>query len=471
MRSNPCEYEMVAPGSLPAVVSLLAKEPGLWLPIAGGTDVMVQYAAGKLLARKLLSIWNLPELRRIEVTTGEIRIGAGCTYTDLRRHEVVGREFPLLAAAARWTGGIANQNRGTIGGNIVNASPAADSLPSLLVYEAEVILVSIRGERRVPYVSFHTGYKKTLLAPDELIQSVCLSRRFSGYFSHARKVGARNAQAISKVCIAALGRLADGVVEDVRIALGSIAPVPLRLRETEQAVRGQSIDSALLLLARETAIAEIRPIDDIRSTARYRAAIAGNLVVEFLNRLNSERAGGERDGENDALVRWNLLPGDEARSAILACCGSKAWAQRMVARRPLADEGALLTASNETWRSLTRSDWMEAFLGHPRIGESRASEPLLPQSPPAQSVAWSMHEQRNVADADAAIKSALADANREYERHFNRIFIVCATGKSGPELLEILQRRLKNDAETELHEAAEQQRQITEIRLRKWLQR
>ena len=166
MRSNPCDYEMVAPGSLQAIVSLLASEPGMWLPIAGGTDLMVQYAAGHLAARKLVSIWNLPDLRRIDLTPNQIRIGAGCTYTDLRSHEVVGREFPLLAAAARWTGGIANQNRGTIGGNIVNASPAADSLPSLLVYEAELILVSVRGERRLPYVTFHTGYKRTLLAPD-----------------------------------------------------------------------------------------------------------------------------------------------------------------------------------------------------------------------------------------------------------------------------------------------------------------
>src|ERR1700680_3463419 len=115
MRSNPSDYAMVAPGSLPAIVSLLAKEPGVWVPIAGGTDVMVQYAAGKLSARKLVSIWNLPELRRVEVTTGEIRIGAGCTYTDLRKHAVVRKELPLLASAARWTGGIANQNRGTIG--------------------------------------------------------------------------------------------------------------------------------------------------------------------------------------------------------------------------------------------------------------------------------------------------------------------------------------------------------------------
>jgi OHCU decarboxylase len=470
MRSNPSDYEMLAPGSLDAIVSLLAKEPGVWVPIAGGTDVMVQYAAGKLPARKLVSIWNLPELRRIEVTAGEIRIGAACTYTDLRKHEIVGSEFPLLQSAARWTGGVANQNRGTIGGNIVNASPAADSLPALLVYGSELILVSLRGERRLPYASFHTGYKKTLLATDELLQAVCLPRRFAGYSTHARKVGARNAQAISKVCIAALGRMADGAVEDVRIALGSVAPVPLRLTETEQTVRGKAIDSELLLLARKAVAAEIRPIDDIRSTARYRAVVAGNLVAEFLNRLRSERTGAERVGVQDVLARWNRLPIDEAMRSILPCCGSQAWAQRMVARRPFVDEAALVVASDETWRNLTRSDWMEAFHSHPRIGESRASQSLPGQFPPAQSVAWSVREQRSVEVADADTKIALSDANREYERRFNRIFIVCATGKSAPEILESLRRRLKNDAETELHEAAEQQRRITEIRLRKWLQ-
>src|SRR3984893_8754525 len=234
MRSDPAEYELIAPGRLPPILSLLAQEPGQWLPIAGGTDVMVQFAAGKLAARRLVSIWNLPELRGIEIASDEIRIGAGCTYTNLREHEISAREFPLLARAARWTGGIANQNRGTLGGNIVNASPAADSLPALLAYKAELILVSVRGERRLPYAGFHTGYKKTLLATDELVQAICLPRRFAGYFSHARKVGARNSQAISKVCIAALGRLGDGVVEDIRIALGSVAPVPLRLREDEE---------------------------------------------------------------------------------------------------------------------------------------------------------------------------------------------------------------------------------------------
>jgi OHCU decarboxylase len=402
-------------------------------------------------------------LRRIERTAKEILVGAGCTYTDLRSDDIVRQEFPLLESAARWTGGIANQNRGTIGGNIVNASPAADSLPALLVYEAELILVSVRGERRVPYASFHTGYRKTLLAADELVQAVCLPRRFMGYFSHARKVGARNSQAISKVCIAAIGILAHGVIENVHIALGSVAPVPLRLKETEQAVKGKRFDSNLLFIAKNAAAAEIRAIDDIRSTARYRSVVAGNLVAEFLTGLNSASA--ESSERKEFLARWNSLPSDQAVSAILPCCGSKAWAQAMVARRPFPDETAILAVADQTWRRLERSDWMEAFRSHPRIGESRAAT-----TPLAQSIEWSAQEQRNVAEAEAAVKAALADANQEYERRFNGIFIVCASGKSASEILEICQRRLKNDAETELREAAEQQRQITQIRLKKWLQ-
>jgi CO/xanthine dehydrogenase FAD-binding subunit len=287
MRSHPAEYELLAPGSLQGVVALLAREPGEWLPIAGGTDVMVQYAAGTLSARRLVSIWNLAELGGIEVSAEEVRIGAGCTYSEIRGHEVVEREFSLLAAAAGWTGSIANQNRGTLGGNIVNASPAADSLPALLVYEAELMLVSAHGERRVPYLGFHTGYKKMGLAPYELIRAVCLPRWYAGYVAYSRKVGARNAQAISKVCVAALGKAAGGVVEDVRIAAGSVAPVPLRLVETERVVRGQRVDSELMALARKTAAGEIRPIDDIRSNAGYRAAVTGNLVAEFLGRLGS----------------------------------------------------------------------------------------------------------------------------------------------------------------------------------------
>jgi CO/xanthine dehydrogenase FAD-binding subunit len=285
MRADPAEYSLVSPGNLQAVLSLLAGEPARWLPIAGGTDVMVLYSAGKLPNRNLINIWNIPELRQIEVFPDRIRIGAACTYTALRGHEIVSREFPLLATAASWTGGIANQNRGTLGGNIANASPAADSLPPLLVYDAEVTLISVRGERRLAYRNFHTGYKETALAADELIRDISLPRRFAGYFSHARKVGARNAQAISKICLAGLGQIAGNMIRDLRLAMGSVAPVPLRLNDTERVLTGKRIDSALIETARKGVVNEIRPIDDIRSTARYRAAVAGNLVAEFLEKL------------------------------------------------------------------------------------------------------------------------------------------------------------------------------------------
>jgi CO/xanthine dehydrogenase FAD-binding subunit len=285
MRADPTEYRLISPGNLQAVLSLLAGEPAQWLPIAGGTDVMVLYSAGKLPNRNLINIWNIPELRQIEVFPDRIRIGAACTYSALRSDAIVSREFPLLATAASWTGGIANQNRGTLGGNIANASPAADSLPALLVYDAELTLISVRGERRLAYRNFHTGYKKTALAADELIRDISLPRRFAGYFSHARKVGARNAQAISKVCLAALSQIANGTIRDVRLALGSVAPIPLRLNETERVLTGKKIDSSLIEAARKNAVNEIRPIDDIRSTARYRGVVAGNLVAEFLEKL------------------------------------------------------------------------------------------------------------------------------------------------------------------------------------------
>jgi 2-oxo-4-hydroxy-4-carboxy-5-ureidoimidazoline decarboxylase len=167
---------------------------------------------------------------------------------------------------------------------------------------------------------------------------------------------------------------------------------------------------------------------------------------------------------NGALARWNRLSNEDAEKEILSCCGSRRWARGMAGRRPFSDGASLLAASDETWGSLAEEDWLEAFHSHPRIGESRAAEVA-----PAQSAAWSAQEQREVAVAGDAVKISLAEGNREYEKRFGHIFIVCATGKSGPEILEILRRRLHNDKETELREAAEQQRQIMRIRLGRWL--
>src|SRR5271163_1746920 len=241
MRSNITQYDLIAPTSLDAVLQILADSPSNYTPIAGGTELMVALGAGRLQSKKLISLWNLHELRFIEETPDAIIIGAGTTFTDIRKHPAINRELSLLSLAASWTGSIANQNRGTLGGNIVNASPAADSPPALLAYDAVLTLISTRGTRTTPYADFHLGYKKTALAPDELLHSITLPRRFADYIPYTRKVGTRNAQAISKVAIAALGRMNKGIIEDIRIGAASLRDRPTRLTATEQALLNQPI--------------------------------------------------------------------------------------------------------------------------------------------------------------------------------------------------------------------------------------
>ena len=175
MRGNAEAHEMIAPGSLAAVLEILAAEPGQWTPIAGGTELMVAHAAGRLSANRLISLWGIPDLRFIETAANSIVIGAGATFRDLRLHPAIAKEFPLLARAASWIGSIANQSRATIGGNLVNGSPAADSSPALLVYDAEVELVSCEanGAFRTPNSTPATSV--TLLAADELLFAIHLA--------------------------------------------------------------------------------------------------------------------------------------------------------------------------------------------------------------------------------------------------------------------------------------------------------
>jgi CO/xanthine dehydrogenase FAD-binding subunit len=267
---------------------MMAREPGTWTPIAGGTELMVQFGAGRLQAKRLVNIFGLGELSGIRETETGVAIGAGTTYTALRRSPVIAREFPLLARAAGWTGSIANQNRGTLGGNLVNGSPAADSPPALLAYGAELELVSVRGTRRVPHAEFHTGYKKTVLAADELVRAVWLpwSRRSGQPVEYLRKVGPRNAQAISKVALGGVAWVADGRVAAVRIGLASVAAAPLLCRRTAEFLTGRALGD--LSGARESLLGEIAPLDDIRSTGAYRAHVAGNLLEEFLGQIGGK---------------------------------------------------------------------------------------------------------------------------------------------------------------------------------------
>ena len=285
MRSYLPDYELRAARDLAATLDVLTQEPGVWRPFAGGTDLMVLLEAGKLEHRRFFSIRHLSELRGVNESDGVVRVGALTTYTDVQRHEVLQREFPLLAAAARETGGIAIQNRGTVGGNIANASPAADTPPALLAYGAEVELVSVEGTRRVPYAEFHTGYKQTVMRDDELIAAVFIPRPREGARHFYRKVGTRRAQAISKVCFAALAEVEGETLKEVRVALGSVAPVVLRCLRTEGVLRGGRLDGEVLKGALEELGREVTPIDDVRSTARYRTRVAQNLLREFLSGL------------------------------------------------------------------------------------------------------------------------------------------------------------------------------------------
>jgi CO/xanthine dehydrogenase FAD-binding subunit len=234
---------------------------------------MVLFEAGKLPWRRFVSIWGIPELLGISITESTVILGALTTYSDVLKNETLRREFPLLVSAAAETGAIATQNRGTLGGNIVNASPAADTPPALLVYDADVEVTSLRGSSWLPYRDFHTGYKQMRLKPDELLTRIRLARNTSGWTPYFRKVGTRKAQAISKICFAALK---NSTTREVRLALGSVAPVPLRCAQTEAAIRDGGDPGKALA-------AEIAPIDDIRSTAAYRLKVAQNLLSEFLD--------------------------------------------------------------------------------------------------------------------------------------------------------------------------------------------
>jgi len=254
MRSHVPSYDLITANDLPHALSMLSEG---YRPIAGGTDVMVLFEAGKLAHKKWISIRELRNLRFIDITPDHVTLGALTTYTDIRRSEILAAEFPLLVQAAALTGGIATQNRGTIGGNIANASPAADTPPALLVYDAEVELLSHRGSRWLPYTQFHKGYKVMDLAPGELLTSIRLPRRFADWRHFYRKVGTRRAQAISKVCFAGIRK-----GDEIRVALGSVAPIPIFLEGPD--------------------LSAITPIDDIRSTARYRFQVAKNLMQEFL---------------------------------------------------------------------------------------------------------------------------------------------------------------------------------------------
>lgn len=267
MRTPVGQLDLVRAESLDQALRLLRADPRT--PVAGTTDLYVELNFGTLKPRRFLDLWPLDELRTIALRGDTLVLGALATFTSLIRSPLVQARLPMLVAAARGVGGIQIQSRGTLGGNIANASPAGDSLPVLAAVDAVLVLRSADAERRVSFTEFYTGYRKSVLRPDELIVAIEVPPvDGTQYF---RKVGTRAALAISKIVFA-------GVKAAVpRIAFGSVAPTVVRVRKTEQALAaGRHIEDVVRILERE-----IAPIDDLRSSAVYRRQVAGNLLRRF----------------------------------------------------------------------------------------------------------------------------------------------------------------------------------------------
>jgi len=276
----PLEPPVVSPTRLADAYTLLAEGP--ITPIAGGTDLMVALN-GELgePPDRLLDIWHLHELRGIAVEGDALTLGALTTFAEIRRSAQCREHLPALVDAAATIGAAQIQNRGTLGGNVVNASPAGDTLPVLLALDASLVCGSIRGERTVPATAFWPAYRQSALAPDELLLRI----RFplaAGRDMRFRKVGTRRAQSISKVMGAAAITLDGTTVVSARVALGAVADRPIRITAVETAVRGLPLAQAAEA-ARQALRGAISPIDDLRSTSAYRREVAENLVARFFS--------------------------------------------------------------------------------------------------------------------------------------------------------------------------------------------
>lgn len=277
----PAEPPIDSPRSLFEAYELLAAAPTR--PIAGGTDVMVAIT-GELgtIPERMLDLSRLEELRGISLEQGALLLGARTTYTEIRRSTLCREHLPALVEAAATIGAAQIQNRGTIGGNLANASPAGDTLPILLAADAAILVGGQRGERELAVADFFVDYRKTALAPDELILQVRIPLA-RGRSLRFRKVGTRRAQAISKVVMAlAWQDLGSAGWRDVRVALGSVAATPIRAAATEAVLEGARPTPEVADRAAETLAGELQPIDDVRSTAEYRRAVSARILHRLL---------------------------------------------------------------------------------------------------------------------------------------------------------------------------------------------
>jgi len=289
VRGDLSALSVARPRTLAAALSALG-DPQRPTPIAGGTDLYVALNEGRSPSGRYLDLSRLDELRGIAADGSGLRLGARTTYTELRRSPMIGRRVPVLARMAATVGAIAIQNRGTLGGSLGNASPAADPAPVLLALDALVELARRDGRRVVrrelPFADYFVDYRLTAARPDELVTAIRIPAAALRSFRYGyRKVGSRQAQAISKVVAAVGVRISprNGRVAAVRIGLGSVAPTPVRGHAAEGVLRGNELTPGIVATAARTlAESDVRPIDDLRSTAEYRRRIAARVLAELL---------------------------------------------------------------------------------------------------------------------------------------------------------------------------------------------
>ena len=271
------------PTSLAEAIKMRADHPDATI-FAGGTDVMNRVGQETSLAG-MLDLFALDSFVGVSRREHGIQIGAATTFYQIVRDPLVNTHLPILRDAASQIGALQIQNRGTIGGNIGNASPLGDLLPVLLALDAQVSLASTRGERQVPYGEFCTGYRRTVMEPDELIVSVSIPILSDRTFQYWRKVGTRKAQATSKVMLAGVGETTCNRVTLVRLGIGAVADRPIRLTDVEQLLLSKNLDHSQVEQARTLTLRSLNPIDDLRSTADYRRWVAANLVAAFVQQL------------------------------------------------------------------------------------------------------------------------------------------------------------------------------------------
>lgn len=276
------DFHLEVPADLDHCLNLMNQDPDRWKPFAGGTDLMVLFESGKLKHKNFLDISRFEQFQGIQTGETFLKIGSLANYRQIQAHPEIQKRFPNLIQCAHLTGAKAIQNRGTLGGNIANASPAADTPPALLAYEAEIEMISVKGKRRIAYSEFHQDYKKFNLQRQELISAIYLPLESQWTHHYYRKVGTRSFQSISKIALAGTACIDNGVIRKIRAGVASVAAFPLRLYDLEK-LEGKSIKELNFHEISEQISAGISPLDDIRSTKVYRSKVTAQVVEEFLN--------------------------------------------------------------------------------------------------------------------------------------------------------------------------------------------